>query len=133
MRPFARRRQTRWALFKDTIMKFRSPSDQPIHIALTTGHTAVVTPDGVELDPMFHKEASARGAVQFDDSTTIVMTPDVRKAAITAALKGMLDGAAEGDFTAEGKPNLLRLKAAVGFAVTREEADAVFVELTAKV
>ena len=45
-------------------MKFRSPSDQPIHIALTTGHTAVVPPDGVELDPMFHKEASARGAVR---------------------------------------------------------------------
>jgi hypothetical protein len=114
-------------------MKFRSPSDQPIHIALTTGHTAVVTPDGGELDPMFHKEASARGAVQFDDSTTIVMTPDVRKAAISAALKGMLDGAAEDDFTAEGKPNLNRLKAKTGFAVTREEADAVFVELTAKV
>lgn len=114
-------------------MKFRSPSDQPIHIALTTGHTAVVPPDGVELDPMFYKEASARGAVQFDDSTTIVMTPEVRKAAISAALKGMLDGANEGDFTAEGKPNLQRLKAAVGFSVTRDEADAIFTELTAKV
>lgn len=114
-------------------MKFRSPSDQPIHIALTTGHTAVVPPDGVELDPMFHKEASARGAVRFDDSTTIVMTQEVRKAAISAALKGMLDGANEGDFTADGKPNLVRLKAAVGFSVTRDEADAIFTELTAKV
>ncbi len=115
-------------------MKFRSPSDQPIHIALTTGHTAVIPPDGVELDPMFHKEASARGAVCFDDSASAVtMTQEVRKAAISAALKGMLDGAAEGDFTAEGKPNLLRLKAAVGFTVTRDEADAIFTELTAKV
>ncbi|MBV7428056.1 MULTISPECIES: hypothetical protein [unclassified Acidovorax] len=114
-------------------MKFRSPSDQPIHVALTTGHTASIPPEGVELDPMFHREASARGAVAFDDTTTIVMTPDVRKAAISAALKGMLDGAAEGDFTAEGKPNLLRLKAAVGFSVSRDEADAVFTELTAKV
>lgn len=117
-------------------MKFRSPSDQPIHIALTTGHTAVVPPDGVELNPMFHKEASARGAVCFDENAPAValtMTPDVRKAAISAALKGMLDGAAEGDFTADGKPNLLRLKAAVGFTVTRDEADAIFTELTAKV
>lgn len=114
-------------------MKFRSPhADQPIHVALTTGHTACIPPEGVELDPMFHKEASARGAVAFDDSTAIVMTPEVRKAAISAALKGMLDGAAEGDFTAEGKPNLLRLKAAVGFAVSRDEADSVFTELTAK-
>lgn len=117
-------------------MKFRSPSDQPIHIALTTGHTAVVPPDGVELDPMFRKEASARGAVCFDENAPAValtMTPDVRKAAISAAMKGMLDGANEGDFTAKGEPNLQRLKAAVGFAVTREEADAIFIELTAKV
>ena len=85
---------------------------------------------------MFHKEASARGAVCFDENAPAValtMTPDVRKAAISAALKGMLDGASEGDFTAEGKPNLQRLKAAVGFAVTRDEAEAVFTELTAKV
>lgn len=114
-------------------MKFRSPhADQPIHVALTSGHTACITPEGVDLDPMFHKEACARGAVAFDDTTTIVMTPEVRKAAISAALKGMLDGAVEGDFTAEGKPNLLRLKAAVGFSVSRDEADAVFTELTAK-
>ncbi len=113
-------------------MKFRSPSDQPIHVALTTGHTASIPPEGVELDPMFHKEASARGAVAFDNSTPSVMTPEVRKAAISAALTGMLDGKTEGDFTAEGKPNLLRLKAALGFSVTREEADAVFTELTAK-
>ncbi len=113
-------------------MKFRSPSDQPIHVALTTGHTASIPPEGVELDKMFHKEASARGAVAFDDNTTIVSSPEDRKAAISAALKGMLDGAAEDDFTTEGKPNLTKLKARVGFAVTREEADAIFTELTAK-
>lgn len=111
-------------------MKFRSPSDQPIHVALTTGHTASIPPEGVELDPMFHKEASARGAVAFDDASSFVMTPEVRKAAISAALTGMLDGKAEGDFTAEGKPNLNRLKAKLGFSVTREEADAAFEELT---
>lgn len=117
-------------------MKFRSPSDQPIHVALTSGHTACIPPEGVELDPMFHREASARGAVCFDESAPAVastMTPEVRKAAISAALTGMLDGKAEDDFTAEGKPNLLKLKARVGFAVTRDEADAVFTELTAKV
>lgn len=114
-------------------MKFRSPSEQLIHIALTSGHTAVITPEGVELDQMFHKEASARGAVCFDDSGSSTMTPEVRKAAISAALTGMLDGKAEDDFTADGKPNLRKLKERVGFAVTREEADAAFIELTAKV
>ena len=113
-------------------MKFRSPSDQPIHIALTTGHTAVVTAEGVVLDKMFHKEASARGAVAFDDNTTFVPSPEDRKAAISAALTSMLDGKDEDDFTADGKPNLRKLKERVGFALTREEADAVFIELTAK-
>ena len=85
---------------------------------------------------MFHKEASARGAVCFDENAhavALTMTPEVRKAAISAAMKGKLDGANEGDFTADGKPNLVRLKAAVGFSVTRDEADAIFTELTAKV
>ena len=113
-------------------MKFRSPSDQPIHIALTTGHTAVIPPGGVVLDKMFHKEASARGAVAFDDNTTFVPPPEDRKAAISAALTSMLDGKDEDDFTADGKPNLRKLKERVGFALTREEADAVFIELTAK-
>ena len=84
---------------------------------------------------MFHKEASARGAVCFDENAhavALTMTPEVRKAAISAAMKGMLDGANEGDFTADGKPNLVRMKAAVGFSVTRDEADAIFTELTAK-
>lgn len=111
-------------------MKFRSPSDQPIHVALTTGHTASIPPEGVELDPMFHKEASSRGAVAFDDTTSFVMTPEVRKAAISAALTGMLDGKVEGDFNEDGKPNLNRLKAKLGFSITREEADAAFEELT---
>ena len=44
----------------------------------------------------------------------------------------MLDGKDEDDFTADGKPNLRKLKERVGFALTREEADAVFIELTAK-
>ena len=41
-------------------------------------------------------------------------------------------GADKDDFTADGKPNLVKLKAKAGFAVTREEADAAFAELTAK-
>ncbi|MDP3230717.1 MAG: hypothetical protein Q8N13_22470 [Acidovorax sp.] len=113
--------------------KYRSPSDQPIHVALTTGHTASIPPEGVELDPMFHAEARARGAEAFDDGISTVMSAEQRKAEISAALTSMLDGKAEDDFTAEGKPNLNRLKARAGFAVTREEADAIFTELTAKV
>ena len=44
-------------------MKFRSPTEEPIHVSLVTGHTALVTAEGVELDPMFHREAISKGAI----------------------------------------------------------------------
>ena len=43
---------------------------------------------------------------------------------IKQALQAMLDGGDEGDFTAEGKPNLTKVKARLGFAVGREEVEA---------
>ena len=48
-------------------MKFRSPTDEPLHVALTTGHTCTIPPEGVDLDPMFQREAIARGALAGDD------------------------------------------------------------------
>ena len=45
-------------------MKFRSTTGQDVHIALTTGQTALITTDGVELDKIFHKEAIARGCLR---------------------------------------------------------------------
>lgn len=112
-------------------MNFRSLTDQPIHVALTTGHTAVITPDGGPLDPMFHKEAAARGAVAFDGPASTPLTGADRKAAITAALQQMVVDNDPEDFTGEGKPALARLKAKVGFHVSREEADTLFAELPA--
>ena len=112
-------------------MKFRSPSDEPIHVALLTGHTALITPDGVELPPIFHKEASARGAIAFDagPASAVVESTVDRQVALTAVIKAKLDGSDADDFTAEGKPNLAKVKARAGFAVTREEADAAFLAL----
>ena len=110
-------------------MNFRSLTDQPIHVALTTGHTAVITPDGGPLDPMFHKEAAARGAVAFDGPAGTPLSGADRKAAITEALQQMVAGKDPEDFTAEGKPALARLKAKLGFHVPRDEADAAYAEL----
>ena len=115
-------------------MKFRSPTDAPLHIALTTGHTAVVSADGTELAPMFHREAVARGAFPVESSAAgmdLAAQMLGRQLAIKEALNAMLNGADKDDFTADGKPNLVRLKAKAGFAVTREEADAIVAELTA--
>lgn len=113
-------------------MKFRSDSDQPVHIALVTGHTAIVTPEGNELDAVFHKEAIARGCIpEGIGQAPTTGAEKTRKGVIVDALQAMLDGAAEDDFRADGKPDLRKLNARVGFSVAREEADAIFAEVTA--
>lgn len=116
-------------------MDFRSPIDEPIQIGLTSGHTTVITPEGNHVPAIFHREAIARGAIpmlpaadQADSAgegngESAQLHPIDRNKAIQATLQAMLDGGAEGDFTAEGKPNLVKLKSRLGFAVTREEVD----------
>ena len=113
-------------------MKLRSPTDQPLHVALTTGHTTVITPDGSEVDQKFFREAIARGAVPVDSSASQDTQSQVldRQLAIQEAISAMIEGKVSDDFTADGKPNLARLKAKAGFQVTREEADAIFDQLT---
>lgn len=114
------------------MLKFRSPTDTDLHIGLTSGHTAVVTVEGNELPPMFHREAIARGALAGEDAAPILAAAPAfdRKAIITAAINSMLDGDDKEDFNADGKPALRRVSARVGFQVEREEADAIFEEIT---
>lgn len=120
-------------------MKFRSPTDQPIHIALTTGQTALVTPDGVELDPMFHREAVARGAIPSTMSTEQALMLDAptakpsfeRPAEIAKVLQAMLDGADEDDFNSDGRPDLRAVNKKLGFTASRSEVDAVWATVTA--
>ena len=83
-------------------MKFYSPSDEPLQIGLTSGHMAVIPSDGVELDPMFHREAVANGAIP----ETLLGVEGlagksdgggmVRESEIKLAITAMLDGDDEG-------------------------------------
>lgn len=111
--------------------RFRSPTDTPLHIALTSGHTAVVAPEGTDLAPMFHREAIARGAVLTEGGTAEDKTQVFnRQLVIRETITDMIAGKDKDDFTGDGKPNLFKLRAKTGFQVSREEADAVFAELT---
>ncbi|MGB3881999.1 MAG: hypothetical protein WA955_15625 [Diaphorobacter nitroreducens] len=116
-------------------MKLRSPSNEPLHIGLTSGHTLVIpaNDEGVEVPLVFRREALSRGAVvpgeQIDPSAT--GNPGfVREEAIRGALNDMLDGGKEDDFTADGKPNLRKLNTRLGFQVSREEVDKIWDEVS---
>ena len=119
-------------------MKFRSPTEEPIHVSLVTGHTALVTAEGVELDPMFHREAISKGAIPGSLTPEQALMLDAKPEAqqfdraehIAKVLKAMLDGDNEGDFNEDGKPNLKRLNAVIGFQASRSEVDAIFEDLT---
>ncbi len=126
-------------------MKFRSPGDEPLHISLTSGHTLVIPAEGVEVPDMFRREAIARGAEPLasdgsvvaaasknDDGATGKSTADNRKDLIKEALRTMLNGSNEEDFTAAGTPNLKRLQAVAGFQVSRADADAAWAEVQAE-
>ena len=42
-------------------MRFRSPTEKPIHMGLTSGHTFIVGPDPTEVPPMFQRDAVLAG------------------------------------------------------------------------
>ena len=126
-------------------MKFRSPGEQPLHIGLTSGHTLVIPPEGVEVPDMFRREAISRGAEPLADSGALIApagdaaqagsgqaAADKRFALIKEALRTMLNGANEEDFNDGGKPALQRLKAVAGFNITRAEADEAWAQVQAE-
>lgn len=112
-------------------MRFRSITGSDVPLALTTGHTAVVTPDGCELDSRFHKEAIAQGCLPegIDETHEDIKIGFDRKQVIVDALNAMLAGSDPEDFTKQGKPALGKLVAKVGFTVDRSEADAIWDDL----
>jgi len=118
-------------------MKLRSPTDEPLHIGLTSGHTLVIPGDaeGVDVPLIFRREALSRGAVppgEAIDPATPAGTPGLDRAeVIRDALNDMLDGGSEDDFTADGKPNLRKLNSRLGFQASREEADKIWAEVSA--
>jgi hypothetical protein len=126
-----------FAIQKGSAMKFKSPTDQPIHVALTNGHTCVIppaneaNPDGVDIDPMFHREAIAKGAepAGLPPAPKVDSNTPTRSGVITAALQAMLDGSEESDFKKDGTPDLNSVSRRCGFKVSREEVEAIWAGL----
>ena len=114
-------------------MNFRSPTDDSVSVALTTGHMAVVTPEGVDLDPVFHREAIALGCIPEGTSNTASVLEAKafdRALVIGEALQAAMQAGKPDDFKADGTPDLNALAKRVGFKVSREEADTVWAEVS---
>lgn len=136
--------------------KLFSPFPHVLPIALTSGHTFVVTQKPVVVPDMYLAEALSRGALEADDEAPASapapggntgdqqlpmgdkapMSPTAEELAaqradkIKEALTGMVNGSDEADFTKDGAPQLARVKARVDFSVSRAEVDAVWAEIS---
>jgi hypothetical protein len=100
-----------------------------VQIGLTSGHTFIVprNKEGVEVPQRFRREALSRGCLP------VGMEPEEeeaqgfdRQAVIKSAINAMLESEEEGLFTGDGKPNLTKLSAKVGFTVERAERDRIW-------
>lgn len=111
-------------------MKFFAPTEQPIHVALTSGHTAVVTQDGTELPKAFHLAAIERGAHAEGGDNELRAVQMTRELTIREALVAARDSNSPDAFNKDGTPDLRKLIAKLGFQVSREEADAIWAEVT---
>lgn len=114
------------------MITFRSPTDQPIHLALVTGHTAMITPQGTDLAEPFHDKAIAAGAIPVDGRS---QSPKVkaalidRKLTIKEAIALMATSGNRGDLRRDGTINLERLIDKVGFPVFEEEGAELYAEV----
>lgn len=113
-------------------MRFRSPTETPVYMALTSGHTLVVGPDLIEVPKMFHRQAVMEGcipegmdAMPDDDGPA----PDTKQDLIVAAIKKMLADPKEGDFNGDGKPDVRKLSQRAGFTVLADERNSAWTRL----
>lgn len=111
-------------------MRLKSPTEKPIHVALTSGHAIVVGPQARDVPQMFRREALAAGCVpegvsaeDLDDSPPPAAGKD-REAVLVGAIKRMLADDNATDFTASGLPKRNKLSSLAGWNVTAEELTA---------
>ena len=106
-------------------MRFTSPTDTPVHMALTSGHTFVVGPELVEVPPMFHRQAVLEGCIPEGMKSLPPEDPpdDNKQDLIVKAIRAMLASPKEGDFNNDGRPDVRKLSARCGFTVLAGERD----------
>lgn len=110
-------------------VKFRSPTEKPIHVAILSGHAATIGPKWRDLPKILHKAAIGEGAIS-SNMTQEAIDAVIEGAsgaldqdkAVKDALVVMLEEKDEPDnFTESGVPNIDVLSTRCGFNVERAQ------------
>lgn len=113
-------------------MRFRSPTETPVYLALTSGHTLVVGPELVEVPKQFHRPAVMEGCIpEGMDAMPAEDGPpsETKQDLIVAAIKKMLADPKEGDFNGDGKPDVRKLSQRAGFTVLADERNSAWTRI----
>lgn len=109
-------------------MKFKSPNDTPIQVALLSGHTAVVGTEWRDLPINLHRKALELGCITDNmDAATIAQKVEHANPQrsnhdiLMDTIKSMMQNPKQGDFTGADLPNLKTLSLKVGWTVKKEE------------
>jgi len=113
-------------------MIFKSTTGKDVQVALTSGHTCIVTPEGTDIDAIYHKQAAVMGCLPVGAEVPVPQPLgggyDPKKVVRDAFIK-MLEDKNPIDFNQNGTPKLSRLNEITGIHTTRAEFDILSNEL----
>lgn len=118
-------------------MKFRAPTDVPVHLALLSGHAAIVTREWRELPPIFHAEALGKRCecdkrVLAPKEVSVQSGPEAQNQVADIdqhyrnAITTMLERNQEGDFTNDNLPNINVVSSICGFRAEKSDVMRVY-------
>jgi hypothetical protein len=112
-------------------MRLKSPTYTPVHVALLSGHTISVGPEGYDVPAMFRKDALINGCIPCTgEAIEVAAPPSTSKTHAEQLVEGIKKYLEEGhELTGAGLPNRKVLGEAVGFPVTAVALEAAWAEL----
>ena len=118
--------------------RFKSTTGQPVRIALTTGHVAVIPTQWMDLHERFHSQAYANGCISEDmikntasdhidpKIVNVMNNVALQKNEVADAIRTLVRANDLEAFDSKGKPKSNILTDMVGFRVTNAVRDEVW-------
>lgn len=113
-------------------MKFRSPTEHPVQLALTTGHTCVIGVEMTEVDKKFHRMAIMQGCLPEGVEPEQIATENApsKDDMILAAVRQIAQAGDHEDALGDGRPKVEAVSKLAGFTVSAADRDAAWAVVT---